>query len=181
MDKLLVLVTGLDGVGKSTLCGKIAYALYGVTVPLAQSLREELTELQPDVDYYEKPTPENVREAMIAFGASKRRLNENYFVGRWQQKVDALGKVGLLLCDDMRYPNEYAYFTEYFKVYHIHLKRQETEKELQDTSSYHHFQNSYFGVRADTEITTPKGEYLDDEATKLVIYSVAVNLIMPHL
>ena len=174
----LVLVSGLDGVGKSTLCKKFSERLDGVVIPLAKSLRAELSIICPDMDFYVKPTPENVRASMISYGTAKRLENQNYFIERWLEYAAEYRSDKILLCDDMRYPNELEYFTDNFNCYHIHIRRQETPQELQNLSSYHYFQNPYFGIRADVEITPVAQKYPDDNISELLLYMVINDLLM---
>jgi hypothetical protein len=89
-------------------------------VPFARALKGELyTALVRDAIAHqldtshipqallEKPTPEWARALLRAWGDYKRHLEPDYWVKRWNQRVDELEpQVELVLVDDVRYRNE---------------------------------------------------------------------------
>jgi hypothetical protein len=147
MKRFAVVITGLDGAGKSTTAGYIASLLPGEVRPIAESLRMEVSAKFPGVDFWVKPTPPKVREMMIEHGNIRRCEDPNYFVKKWYVSVGE----GTPIIDDLRYPSELDYVRQYFEVYHAHLYRECTREERIGIH-YHSKQNSWFSPGADCVI-----------------------------
>lgn len=120
--RIVGIAASADGCGKSTLAHHLASRtlLEPAVVPFAQALRGELyTALVRDAIAHhprythipeallEKPTPEWARALLRAWGDYKRHLEPDYWVKRWNQRLDELEpQVELVLVDDVRYRNE---------------------------------------------------------------------------
>lgn len=120
--RIVGLSASADGCGKTTLARHIVSRtlLEPAIVPMARALRQELhTILAQDAVFRElptahivpglmdKPTPTWARELLRSWGDYKRMLDPDYWVKRWEDRIQELeGTVELVLVDDIRYRNE---------------------------------------------------------------------------
>ena len=163
MSKFAVVITGLDGTGKSTTARHIADMLPGEVRPIAESLRREMSVKFPEIDFWVKPTPPKVRKMMIHYGDIRRSEDLNYFIKKWHKSVGE----GTPIIDDLRYANELNYVKEYFDIYHVHLHRECTRDERLG-AFYHAKHNSLFSPAADRVIKSKSATALEI-ATSIIL------------
>lgn len=132
VTRKIIGISGPDGVGKSTLAHALGDHLSRRSVGLirvarvafADQLREELLEMlalannnrtlsncQPHIDVWQKPTSAPVRNMLRGYGDWRRQYAPDYWVRAWEFRLecvtrDTRGGPLLVVCDDVRYQNE---------------------------------------------------------------------------
>jgi len=110
-----LLIIGDDGVGKTTLANTLV-SLRPYTflrVSLASYLRSDLSEKYPHLDFYSKPTPQDVRSLMISRADELKALNKDFFCLEILKIINSLPPSMYVIIDDCRFLNEYHFFRKW--------------------------------------------------------------------
>ena len=103
----IIVVTGRNRAGKTTLAKTLAndMELNGFVVeyyPFAQPLKEELVQSGFDWFYLKKKS-QKARRLMQAYGDAKREIEPDYFLKKWEARVERAAKSGVefFISDDL--------------------------------------------------------------------------------
>lgn len=104
-----IIIFGDDGCGKSTLAKALSLLDPNISVvALADTLRMDLSEKYPKMDFISKPTPPFCREKMIETSQEVKKSNQLYYCIKALEKANKGNKETVI--DDGRFWVEYSFF-----------------------------------------------------------------------
>lgn len=121
-NEKVILITGPDGYGKSSLARQLEEEFLIYTEPLARCLRIELVN---DLgvkytDVYAKPTPQYIRDLLRGWSRHRKiQYSENYWLGEWVKRNTFPWRTPVTIIDDVRYLNEVEFFNARYDTFLI--------------------------------------------------------------